>query len=325
MTDKTTPRRYHDRATLKSYFAAGARPTADQFGAFIDSSVIMVDEGFEKTEADGLRILTKGSSNALISFGRRGEGSSQWGLDFRDNGNNGLVLGRGPRDDNGLVHPALALRQADPSVNAEAELAANLAIGRAQDGNGSPIGARSALDVRGAVRAEGRLGREIMLPADGIMHSLTAKSLHGCVAFEVMAGVGLNGSGSFALMHAIAVNAYNPGPWPWDNLFGLKRPIRCNHAYYRRRSDRLKLCWAKVDEPTSDTRKPNDPNATYGREGHYQLRLGTRTAYDDPNVRIQAFVTRLWYDAEMTGDAAIERAGQRLVDPGGQPEDPLVP
>jgi len=83
-----------NRTTLKRYFAAGARPTADQFGALIDSALIMDDEGFEKTEADGLRILTKGTSNALVSFGRPGLDPSQWRLEFRDNGRDALLLQR---------------------------------------------------------------------------------------------------------------------------------------------------------------------------------------------------------------------------------------
>lgn len=313
----------HDRTTLKRYFAAGARPTADQFGALIDSALIMVDEGFEKTETDGLRILTKGSGNALLSFGRPGENLSQWRLDFRDNGSDGLVLLRSPNQANAIATPALTLRQANSGENAEAELAANVAIGHAQDHKGNSIGPRSALDVRGAVRADGRLGREVIHPADGKPHALTSKSLRGCVAFEVMAGVGREGSGRFALMHAIALNTFNPSPW--DNLFWLKRRIRCNHAYYDRRSDRLKLRWAKSDEPSLDSRHPSDPNDAYGRDGRYELQISTRTDYEDPAVKIRAFVTQLWYDVEMSGDPQVDRTFQRLGKPLGQPNDPVVP
>lgn len=313
----------HDRTTLKRYFSAGARPTADQFGALIDSALIMVDEGFEKTEADGLRILTKGSGNALLTFGRRGENLSQWRLDFRDNGSDGLMLLRSPNQANAIATPALTIRQVNSSENAEAELAANVAIGIAHDPDGNLIGPRSALDVRGAVRADGRLGREVILPADGKPHALTSKGLQGCVAFEVMAGVGVEGSGRFALMHAIALNTFNPSPW--DNLFGLKKRIRCNHAYYRRRSDRLKLRWAKSEEPTLDSRQPSDPNNSYGRDGRYELQIGTRTDYEDPAIQIRAFVTQLWYDAKMTGDPTVDRTFQRLGDPLGQPNDHVVP
>lgn len=313
----------HDRATLKGYFSAGARPNADQFGALIDSTLIMVDEGFEKTDAEGLRILTTGSGNALLSFGRSGEGLSQWRLDFRDNGSDALALTRAPLQTTRPCPPALAFHQTGDGGNAEAQLAANVAIGIARDPGDKDIPARSALDVRGAVRSDGRVGREIILPANGKMHPLTAQSLHGCVAFEVMAGVGLKGSGRFALMHAIAMNTFNPGPW--ENLFGLKKRIRCQHAYYRRRSDRLKLRWTKSDDPAIDARQADDPNNEYGRDGRFELKIGTRVDYDNPEVEIRAFVTQLWYDPEMSGDRTLDRAYQRLGDPHGQPREPVVP
>lgn len=310
-----------DRTTLKRYFSAGARPTEDQFGALIDSTLIMVDEGFEKTEADGLRILTKGTSNALVSFGRPGVDPSQWRLDFHDNGSDALLLQRSPHLAGDSAVPALSLRQSGPDAVAEAELAANLAIGHQKDKEGNPIRPRNALDVRGVVRADGRLGREVLLPANGKPQTLSEPGLQGCVAFEIMAGVGREGSGRFALMHAIAMNTFNPSPW--DNLLGLKRRIRCQHAYYRRRSDRLKLRWAKSVPADEDARHSDDPNEAYGRLGRFELQISTRTDYEDPEVQIRAFITQLWFD-NMAGTpdrSAVARQGAELP---GYATDPTL-
>jgi hypothetical protein len=168
------------------------------------------------------------------------------------------------------------------------------------------------LDVPGIIRAGGRRGQEAHpqvvngqpdhLVADGKFHALTP-DLHGCQAFEVVAGVGLPESGRFALLHAVALNTFNP-IW-WDNLFGLKKRIRHTHAYYLRSVDRLQLRWV----PSSD-----NPTRGHGEQATYQLKIRTRRDYLggkrlrgevrlEDEVPIRAFVTRLWFDdmAETNG------------------------
>ena len=272
------------RETLKSYFREGARPSEDDFADLIDSALNINDEGFRKTPPDGLRVTSLGDSHALMSFytpkseADRAEWSIGLGDDFKR-----LQMQR-PGAAGG---PLLTL---DP-------------LGRVGVGVATP---RDELDVRGIILADGRRGRHAQdrviegkadrLIADGELHALTG-DLHGLQAFEVVAGVGLPESGRFALMHGVALNAFNP-IW-WDNLFfANKKRIRSHHAYYSRRVDRLQLRWV----PSSD-----NPTRGHGEQATYQLKIGTRRDYlagkrlkgevkPEDEVPIRAYVTRLWFD-----------------------------
>jgi len=290
-----TPR---SRATLKKYFGPGARPSTDQFGDLIDSALIMDDEGFSKTVEDGLKIVTLGAANALVSFERPVSERPEWSIGFLDGKSDQLGLKRGPLKSSSLPMVAFEAGLATAATNgANGAKPASAALLRLNAQVGIGLGAdppRSALDVKGVVRADGRLGREVQVPADGKYHPITDE-LGGCVAFEVMAGVGSPGQKRFALMHALAMNTFNPSPW--DNIFFLKKRIRCRHAYYGRWSDQLQLRWA----PSTDT---DDPNKKYGDGARYVLQIRSRTDYADPDARvpkpqITAFVTKLWFDAHM--------------------------
>ena len=59
-----------NRSTLKKYFKEGALPTSDQFADFIDSTLNMVDEGFDKSTQNGLEISLMEHEKNLISFYR---------------------------------------------------------------------------------------------------------------------------------------------------------------------------------------------------------------------------------------------------------------
>jgi hypothetical protein len=161
-----------------------------------------------------------------------------------------------------------------------------------------------SLDVAGTICADGRIGRQwrTPAPADGKFHPITPV-LSGCVAFEIMAGVsGVKTRGRYALLHAIAMNANNP-IW-WDDVFGLKKRIRSQHAYYSRGSDRLQLSWLREEDKTREER---DPNQVHGMDAKFTLNIRTRATYldDDPSITIKAFVTRLWGDPTLwPGDAA---------------------
>jgi hypothetical protein len=177
------------REKLKAFFKTGSRPTLAQFSNLIDSALIMEDEGFQKTRDDGLRIITKGDSNALLTFGRRNGDLSEWGYSFGDGTGDRLELRRNPRGENPENPPVVELSKRTGS-KAHAAFAANVSIGQRLDESGSNIAPQSELDVRGTIRCDGRIGREISVPADGQMHAITP-TLQGCVAFEIMAGVGL--------------------------------------------------------------------------------------------------------------------------------------
>ena len=57
-----------DRPTLKKFFRDGALPTSEHYGDLVDSMVNRIDDGFDKTDREGLRIASLGSSPMLMSF-----------------------------------------------------------------------------------------------------------------------------------------------------------------------------------------------------------------------------------------------------------------
>ncbi len=262
------------RATLKNYFDEGSLPTQDHFVDLIDSMLNMVDEGFSKTDKDGLRVRAQVQENTLLSF-YRGQGGDTplWSAGFGE-GNPQFVL----RPGGAQVPPLLVL---DP--------AARMGVGTAEP--------RCTVDVVGTVGARGRLGAsprvDEAIVADGQWKDI-AVDLSGCQAFEVMAGAGnADDEGHFALMHAVAMNTHNPA-W-WDNLFFAKRRIRHQHAYYSRRCDRLQLRWV----------------GEHGKGARYRLQIRSQCDYmshrrgkgkplaPEQEVRIHVYLTQLWFQPDM--------------------------
>ncbi len=254
-----------NRATLRQFFEEGRRPTSDHFGDLIDSMLNMSDEGFRKTPEHGFEVT---SDEALLSFYREQNGQDPiWSMGFGGDRNQ-LLLRAGDGRGKAAPPPALAL---DPD-------------GRVGIGTARPD---VALDVRGVVSSHGRRGelrRQTPdgkpLLANGDWHALTGP-LQGCQAIEITAGVGRPETGRFALVHAIAMNAYNPLPG-WLAWTSRRARIRSQHAWYGQRCDRLQLRWTGGS----------------GRHGNYQLEIRTRCDYGDDRV-IQASVTTLWHDPHM--------------------------
>lgn len=262
-----------DRPTLRKFFSDGALPSSVHYGDLIESMVNRIDDGFDKTEADGLRLASLGASPALVSF-YRGAGASEptWVV------NHGPVPGTlqfrngrgGPGD------PGKAPEGAEPPAPA-------LALAR-----GGRVGVNTAdpdwrLDVDGVVRMRGRIGAPgpaAAVPANGRWHAITAP-LSGCHALEVVAGVGgTPGRGRYSLMHAIALNAYNPRN-PLLNWLFQRRSIRRQTAMFGSYADRLRLRWS-------------------GSRREFRLELRSQSNFGD-NAAIRYYVTRLWFDSTMQG------------------------
>ena len=63
-----------NRETLKRFFGVGKLPTEEHFADLVDSSLNIIDEGFDKTDEFGFEITPqKGSDDTenLISFFRK--------------------------------------------------------------------------------------------------------------------------------------------------------------------------------------------------------------------------------------------------------------
>jgi hypothetical protein len=287
------------RETLKNYFKAGSLPKQEHFHDLIDSTLNMEDEGFSKTEMDGLKIATGGDSKSLLSFFRRslGEGDPLWrlGLDERD-------------DTLGFVHRDEAARAgADPTLSMSP---------------GGKVGVNTShperdLDVNGIARMVGRVGIVPRREVDGIVDADPAKPpppvlangqwqnitepLPACHALEILAGVGgKRREGQYALVYALAISAFNPPGW-YLNPFGFnflhrKNKIRIQQAYFRSRKDKIELRW-------------------HGEQERYFLQIRTRRDYGEDEsgqpIRILYHVTELWPYPRMR--EVVE------TDPGGAP------
>jgi hypothetical protein len=259
------------RETLKNFFADGRMPTSDHFRDLIDSTLNMTDEGFRKSADNGLEISTPVGFDALLSFYRDQDPQSVvWSTSY------------GAHDQLQFSFGATgATRTACPVMTLDG--------GKQAVGINTPE-PQHTLDVAGVIGAQGRIGRyplarDARLPADGQWQYLTDE-LQGCQGFEVVAGVGgRQGGGRYALLHAIALNTYNPDPG-WLDLIRRKRPVRVTCAYYGRRCDRLQLRWV----------------GDHGRDCRYRLQIRSKCDYG-VGIFIKAQLTRLWFDEDMQGAA----------------------
>lgn len=293
-----------DRDTLKAYFDAGRMPTKDHFSDLIDSSVNIVEEGFYRTDAEGFQVRSQVGHEALMSFYcGRGWQRPLWSARL---GNNQEFAFHDVRGARGGAKADAAGTEGD--VDEKPPL---LTLGSWSGGNkeGRPepcVGINNAephctLDVNGVVGSRGRVGVQahggaVALLANGVYQDITGE-LRGCQAFEIMAGVGYKerGKGRFALLHAVALNTYNPH-WFSISWLPTRTPIRQQHAFYSRRAHRLQLRW----------------HGTGGRDASYRLQIRTATNYmedldnggkdlpPDQQVRIQVYLTQLWFDPDMS-------------------------
>jgi hypothetical protein len=255
-----------NRSTLRNFFADGQRPSGRHFGCLIDSMLNMVDEGFSKTPQEGLKITSAVTQKTLLSFYRDNQQQRLWSVGFSEQAD------RLEFTHDAAPEPTIALdmRQGDDGT-VESRVGIN---------TGKP---QHALQVDGVVCMQGRMGG-LAVPgtplADGEWHDVTGE-LTGCQAFELMAGAGREGGGRFALVHAVAMSAYNPAP-SWLDRLSRRQPIRQQHAWYGKRCDRLELRW----------------HGDGGRHGKYRLQIRTRCSYGE-GVPLHVRLTQLWFDPTM--------------------------
>jgi hypothetical protein len=263
-----------DRTTLKSFFRDGALPTAEHYRDLIDSAVNQVEDGFDKTTTDGMKIASVGASRRLVSLYRGlGTREASWTIEHGQKpGNLHMRQGNGAQE--GLAF--------DGAGDAEGAAALTLTRdGRTGLGHEDP---RCRLDVAGSARMEGRIGVTSPgmphVPANGGWHDITPP-MTGCQAFEVMAGAGGERTkGRYALLHAIAMNAFHPRNPILNWMFGRRR-IRSQTAVYDSYAHRLQLRWHATEQPH-----------------HFTLQLRSSANYGEGYV-IRYYLTRLWFDPLM--------------------------
>ncbi|SFA98840.1 hypothetical protein SAMN04515620_11124 [Collimonas sp. OK607] len=202
-----------NRDTLRSKFKDGEMPSASAFSDLIDSMLNIVDEGFDKTAADGLKVSQLNQGKLLSFYQNIDIKSPIWSIQL-DGPEGGLAFG------NAANPNVLTLRQ----LKVERD-------GEVSDGD-------FELELAGRIVADGRRGRagRLSVPANGLWHNIT-DTLKGCNAFEITAGVGKPNSGKYALMHAFAIMTFNG-----------KSEIDYRQAHFGSKCNRLQLQWVPDPE-----------------------------------------------------------------------------
>lgn len=234
-----------NRETLRKYFKKGNLPSEQNFNDLIDSFVNKVDDGMSKTIDDGLMLSPIGDSQKLMSFYRSiEEKSAAWSLDI-DRGSADLHV------KNHRGHEIVSLRENG-----------NVGINSA-----SP---ETTLEVKGIAAAQGRKGiaHHGVVPGDGKWHTVV-ENLRGCHAFEVVAGIGKQKTGKYALIVANALTTYGRS----------KSKIKVLQAYYGSRGNKLQIRW------TGDIYDQN-------------LQIKSRINYGE-GFNIQFHISALWHDPLM--------------------------
>ena len=249
-----------DRAEIKKKFEKGKMPSSIDFGSLIDSMVNILEEGFDKTVNDGLKLTQLLDSGRLLSFYKNiAVGSPLWFLD--------------------LGMDSAKLHFGTPSAPRVLSLCVNETLNDAAESNQIAVGVnnenpKSTLDVGGTIASTGRIGREggLEAKANGAWQDIT-EPLTGCEAFEIIAGVGgQDADGKYALTHAIALNAFNGAG-----------SIQYQQAHFGSKCNRIELQWTSVPEKS---------------QFHYKLQIRVQCSYGE-KIWIKYFLTRLWFDQMM--------------------------
>lgn len=278
------------RQSLKDRFRVGRMPTEGDFGDLIDSMVNLLDEGFDKTADDGLKVNQIGSGRLLSFYENLSVNSPQWFLELgqRNQGERSLHFGAMVDDKPGSV---LSLVQRNPLA------------GDPLAGSGVAVGInrrdpRFTLDVEGTVCSSGRQGKpgEMEVLADGNWHDVTG-DLVGCNAFEVVAGVGCkdDSDGKYALTHAVALNTFNG-----------RGSVRYQQAWFGSSCSRIEVRWSRP---------------TKGSPFTYRLQLRVRCPYmelekdgscrDDKCVWVRYHIAQMWFDTLMEQSTEPPRKANR--------------
>lgn len=201
-----------NRETLKGYFGRGKMPTDEHFGDLVDSMLNIMDDGFDRTEKNGLRLVPLEERGAVIELLRDIQDAEPlWRFEVdKKEGSLAIVPG-----------------------NEETPLLTFFQNGKMQW--------RGDLEVSGDLAARRIRGnyQEGQTIADGKWHDIVKQSglKAGCRAYRVMAGCGWPGRGKYALLEATAMHC-----------FGKRRRISAHRTWFGIHFNKLQLRWHKVKE-----------------------------------------------------------------------------
>ncbi len=248
------------RDTLKKYFEKGRLPSQEHFSDLIDSMLNVIDEGFDKSVREGFQVSQLGNDGKLISFYKNIDVKSPlWSIKI-DWSTENLIFGSASNP-NVL---SLVTGTNDAVGDKGPDIVKN---GRIGVNKKDPA---FELDVEGTIASCGRIGGiSGDISADGKWHNVIDR-LDGCNAFEIMAGVGKEKTGKYAILHAFALKTFN-----------AKGKITYHQAHYGSGCNSLKLRW-KEDASNK-----------------YKLQLKTGCCYKDEEIIVKYHLTQLWFDPFM--------------------------
>lgn len=271
------------RSNLKELFRNGRMPSENDFADLIDSMINILDEGFDKTARDGLKVTQLMGSGKLMSFYENlGVEKPQWLMELSSQNNHETSLHiTSPRI--GESETVLSM-QAIEQNKETAESKTKIGVGINQK---NPT---CELDVNGTASFAGRRGQkgQMSVPADGLWYDITPE-ITGCQAFEVMAGVGGHeNEGKFAMIHATVMNTFNG-----------TSSIKYQNAYFGSRCNRIELRWKKSSE----------------NKFFFTLQMRVRCSYGS-DIWVKYHITQLWFDPFM--ESSLEAPSTKPVP---SPED----
>ena len=244
-----------NRESLRSFFRKGKLPSEVHFSYLIDSSVNKIDDGFNKSDADGLQLSPTGSNNNVLSIYKApSEQYPSWQLGLQDN-ETGAGLSFNSVQEN-----------ADGSVDNTSRFFlaknGNVGIGTSQP--------QTKLHVNGTFSTKTRIGSLTgQVPGDGSWHDVVA-NLDGAQAFEAVASIeGPAKRGKHAITHALALSTFG----------GSRHRIRQDRAYYGWFWNRIEFRWHG---------KTRNFKLQVRTRTHYGL------SSEKSNYMIRFHVTRLW-------------------------------
>jgi hypothetical protein len=287
-----------NRETLKRFFGAGKLPTEEHFADLVDSSLNIIDEGFDKTEEFGFEITPqKGSDDTenLISFFRKlTDKLPSWSISYH--AKNAALQFIHTDEITNERRTVLSLdKDGKVTVSGKEFNEHDLAD---SDFGDNPV----RLDVGGAIRSPARVGVGLdsgsSVPANGEYQPITEK-LYGAQALEIVAKVELREEKRFAIVHAIALNAHNPS-WRILNFWNRSKRIKIHQSYHSGPRDRLKLRWEAVKDEED--------------AGVALYRLCIKSAFRFPNdAKIEYHVTKLW-EPEWFSIVGASNSGSGVTD-----------
>lgn len=219
-----------NRQTLKNYFKKGGVPSEKHFVDLIDSSLNVIDDGISITPKHGFKINPLGYSSRLMSFFKQSTQSEpEFSIELNKNDLAGLSIHN--KEDESLLkiksEGFIGINTENPKLN---------------------------LEVAGSFGSKTRVGvfAKGTVEGDGLWHTIVP-NLNGLNGFEIVAYIrGKEGSGRYALSHAIALSTFG-------GRFSKSR-IKASNSYYGSFFNKLSFRW-------------------YGTMNNYNLQVRTKRHY----------------------------------------------